>query len=277
MKNTLLKSLVVAGALAASVGAQADNIGGIIINPGFHIEVASIFENPVFAVGQTLAGFGEVSQINGTANFCAGGLGTCELTYRFGGYTVTTLTATTFSFTGGWINFYVGTGVNNDFNPYASASSAADIAAATNGTLWLTLAGHAINALGNTLAGSGTNIGSGNDAGSGSGLLDVDLTGLLNGNTAGAGAAANGNFNTNSVFAAFGGGNADFLLTSSFFALNQPHPTECSAGILTSCLTGSADLRGLAVPEPATLGLLGAGLLGAAVVGRARRGRKSKA
>lgn len=277
MKNTLLKSLVAAGALAASVGAQADNIGGIVITPGFHIEVASVFENPVFGVGQILSGYGEVSQVNGTGDFCAGGLGTCELTYRFGGFTVTSLTSTTFSFTGGWVNFYVGTGANNDFNPYLSPSSAADITAATNGTLWLTLAGHAIDALGNTLAGSGVNIGSGNDAGNGSGLLDVDVTGVKNGNTAGAGAVANPNFNTNSIFAAFGGGNADFLLTSSFFPLVQPHPTECQQGILTSCLTGSSDIRGLAVPEPATLGLLGAGLLGAAVVGRARRGRKSKA
>lgn len=277
MKNTLLKSLVAAGALAASVGAQAGNVGGILITPGFHIEVASVFENPVFAVGNTLSGYGEVSQVNGSANFCAGGLGTCELTYRFGGFTVSALTATTFAFSGGWVNFYVGTGVNNDFNPYASPSSAADITAATNGTLWLTLAGHAIDALGNTLAGSGVNIGTGFDSGNGSGLLDVDLTGAANGNAAGAGAVANTNFDTDAIFALFGAGNADFLLTSSFFPLVVPHPAECTAGVLTSCLTGSSDIRGVAVPEPATLGLLGAGLLGAAVVGRARRGRKSKA
>ena len=272
MNKSLFKSLLVAGAFAASANAQASlNLGGILVDPGFHIEVASLYENPVFAVGDILSGYGQVAQINGSANFCAGGLGACELTYRFGGYNVSAISSTSVSFTGGWVNFYVGTGATLDFNPYTSASSAADIAAATNGSLWLTLAGHPNSV--NTLVGNGANIGTGNDIGFGGGLLDVDLTGLLNGNIAGAGAVANPNFNTNSQ-PDLSGGFADIQLSSSFGTGVMPHPDECSAGILTSCLPGSATVKGEVIPEPASLALMGVGLLVGGLVSRRRKQAK---
>lgn len=269
MNKSFFKSLAVAGAFAAAANAQAAvEIGGIVFDPGFHIEVASLYENPVFAVGQTLGGYGEVTQINGSAGFCAGGLGTCELTYQFGGYVVSAISPTSITFTGGWVNFYVGTGANNDFNPFVSVSSAADLAAATNGALWLTLVGHDNG--GFTLQGGGANIGTNNAIGSGGGLLDVDFTGLANGNTVGAGALANGNFNSNTQSDLLGGF-ADIQFSSSFGTGVVPHPGECQVGILTSCLPGSATMRGLVIPEPASLALIGAGLLIGGMVSRRRK------
>ena len=43
---------------------------------------------------------------------CAG----CELTYQFGGYTVTSLSSSEIRFSGGWIKFFLGFGIDNDFN-----------------------------------------------------------------------------------------------------------------------------------------------------------------
>jgi hypothetical protein len=267
------KKVLVASAMGLVVGlasssASAVVIGGLTVPVGPHFEVASIYENVVTAVGQTLAGVGEITQINGVAisSLCSG----CELTYRFGGYTVSALSATQINFSGGYINFYLGYGAANDFNPFGSVSSAADLAAATNGTLFLSMAGHAVNAAGDTFIGTGTNIGLATAVGNGSGLADVDLTGLANGNTAGAGAIANSNFNTNSIAALFGG-LADFQIGSSFSSVFLPHPAECAAGTLTECLAGSADIRGLVIPEPGSIALIGISLLG---LGLARRGKK---
>ena len=247
--------------------AQTVNIGGLTVPTGATFAVASVYENVVTQVGQTLSGVGEVTQINGVSvsSLCAN----CELTYRFGGYRVTGLTATDISFSGGWINFYPGTGAQNDFNPFTSTGSAADIAAATNGSLFLTLAGHPIDAAGNTFAGTGRDIGTTSPVGFGAGLADVDMSGHANGNTAGGGALANALFNSNTVAAAFGGP-ADFQLGSSFSAILLPHPGECPAG--PECVAGSADIRGVAaVPEPQTYALLLAGLGAVGLVVRRRR------
>lgn len=256
-------------AMAGSASALTVNVGGLDLSTGPTFGVASIYENVITAAGQELAGFGEVTQINGVAlsELCAG----CELTYRFGGYEATSLTSTGVTFDGGWVNFYLGFGGDNDFNPFASPGSAADLAAATNGALFLTLAGHDIDAAGNTFSGIGRDIGTAAAVGFGAGLLDVDSTGSLNGNTAGAGGLANTFFDTNSIAATFGGA-ADFQLGASFSSFLLPHPDECPAG--AACLAGSIDIRGnvAAIPEPETYAQMLAGLGIVGFVARRRRG-----
>jgi hypothetical protein len=243
-----LHALAAAVLLSAASYASAAtvNIGGLNVSLGPVFAVASVYENFVDSVGDELAGVGEVTQINGVAigDLCAG----CELTYQFGGYTVTSLTATDISFTGGWVNFYLGFGADNDFNPFASANSGADLAAATNGTLFLNLMGHQIDAAGNTFNGTGTDLNSTAAVGFGAGLADVDLSGA---------GIANAFFNSNMIPATFGG-NADFQLGSSFGNAVVPHPDECPQGPM--CLAGSADFRAQVIPEPETYALMLAGL-----------------
>ena len=167
-----LHALAAAALSVAAGSSMAINVGGLELPDDSTFAVASIYENVVTDVGQTLSGVGEVTQINGVAvgTLCAG----CELTYRFGGYEVTSISATDITFADGWINFYLGSGADNDFNPFATGSSAADFSAATNGTLFLTLAGHAIDAAGSTFAGTGRDIGTQQPVGFGAGLADVD-------------------------------------------------------------------------------------------------------
>lgn len=259
MKRNLhvLASAVLLSTAGYSMAATV-NIGGLSVETGPIFSVTSIYENFVDSVGDELSGVGEVTQINGVnlSDLCAG----CELTYQFGGYMVTGISATDISFSGGWVNFYLGFGADNDFNPFASANSAADIAAAINGTPFLNLAGHAVDAAGNTFKGTGTNLNSTAAVGFGAGLADV---------TEGAG-IANAYFDSNSISATFGGP-ADFQIGSSFGNAVVPHANECPSGPL--CLAGSADFRAQVIPEPETYALMLAGL---GVMGFVARRRKQR-
>lgn len=278
MKSSLLSTAALGIALSLSAAsASAMNIGGIEVNPGFHVEFGSVYENLVNQVGQELTGYGEVLQINGANGFCTAG-SFCELTYQFGGFILDAIIPGSggpdaFIFSGGWINFYVGTDASLDFNPFSSNSMANDIAEATDGTLWLTLAGHSHTVVSNdqfngqtgTLFADVNQFGLNSLAGQGRGFLDVDLTGLANGNTAGPGALANNNLDTNNLLDSEGN-RTDMLLGSSFNTVNPPY-----AG--GPPVSGTAEIKGNAIPEPGTLTLLGLGLLGLGAFSR----RKVKA
>lgn len=249
MKKTLCALAAGAALLATSFTALAVNIGGLDVPVGATFAVGQVYENVVKNVGDTLAGYGKVESLDSTAigDLCAG----CELTYQFGGYVVTSISSTELKFTGGWVNFYLGFGAAKDFTTRNAGGSAGDIIEATNGTLFLSLMGHDIDALGNTFVGSGANIGTTFPTGFGTGLADVNTS------TAG---IANAYFDTNTVAAAFGSPQADFEIGSSFSGLNKLYKSECPGG--AACVRGSADFTGnvTAIPEPGSYALMLAGL-----------------
>lgn len=259
MKKTLLSMAAGAALLGTSFTALAVNIGGLNVPLGATFAVGQVYENIVTGVGDTLTGYGKVESLSSTAisDLCAG----CELTYQFGGYKVTSIGPTEVKFTGGWINFYLGFGANKDFSTANTGGSAGDLIEATNGTLFLSLMGHDIDALGNTFVGSGANIGTTFPTGFGTGLADVDTstTGI-----------ANAYFNTNTVPAAFGSALTDFEIGSSFSGLNPVYPGECPGG--AACVRGSADFTGnvTTIPEPGSYALMLAGLGVIAFVARRR-------
>ena len=248
MRKAVL-ALAASTVLGMSGLAQAVDIGGLEVPLGPTFSVGQVYENVVDSVGDTLTGYGKVDSINSMAvsSLCTD----CELTYQFGGYTVTSISATEIKFTGGWIKFYLGFGANNDFTTANAGGSAGDLVEATNGTLFLSLMGHDIDAAANTFAGTGLNINTTFPTGFGTGLADVDHA---------SGGIGNAFFDTNTIPAAFGGGNADFQLGSSFSGLNPVYPSECPGG--AACVRGSGDFTTTVgvIPEPESYALILAGL-----------------
>jgi hypothetical protein len=254
-----VKAIIIGGIDFGALGASPANT---------HIETTTIAASFVNAVGQTPTSYGIISTINGDSTYCADGTSNCSL------YFVTTGTVSSFA---GNVFYLTGTDVTVYYSGAAginllNQSSASDLAFITGLTPWVTLEG--TNGVDPTAAGlvSDTrleqNLTGATITASGGGLLSVDLAG-----PSVAGVAAFLNSNTIPTFT---GQFADISYTESGnnFVLN---PFDVANGSADSCLSGSpqvgdwciqgtADLRGRTVtqqvPEPATLGLLGAALAG---------------
>lgn len=256
MKNSLKIIAASLALFAGQVSAAPINVGGVVWDPDSFFDFTSgdqMVETIGNNVGDVVSGFGRITSLNGdlAATFCPG----CELTYVFGGFTITSTTGG-FTFSGGTLNVYV------DNSPNFSLLSRAS---AIDGSLWLSLAGHTSFSFDTGRLGTlhsdptPTLIGVEGDGG---GYFDVT------------GGMAAGNFDTNTRALSAGVDGrtiefADFSFTSSFQLLPNGSFTD---GGVTYGLFGTNDLQGDSIPEPGSMALIGAGLIG---LGALRR-RKAK-
>lgn len=237
----------IVGIIATGTASAAPiNVGGVVFDPDspmlFQMNSGNLRESQVTMPGDTLSGYGLLSAINGESEstYCPGG---CEITFAFS-YTVDSISGNTVSFNNGTAQFYVDNTPDFDVLDPTTADN--------DGSLWLDLIGHEIAAFGTTgeLVGMLTT-GSFGGILAGFGLGAFDVVGGL----------AQPYLDTDSLSDSLGG-TTDLTFSSSFQSTPNPpasHP-----------IFGSFDMQGdaVAVPESASLALLGLGLIGVGLASR---------
>jgi hypothetical protein len=250
--------------------AGAITIDGITIGPGALLETIDLFESErnggvISAVGDELIGIGIVNRILDAGNnvLWQNGDNGRELTLYFQGYFAESFSTTSIpnvigvdvvNFSGGVLTLYS----DNTPNFSAAGTLPQGIATATDGNVWLTLAGSPIG-------GFGANTGS---------PITLTSTGLRNGDVGAPFSFAN-NITGTGLLDVTGGPAAVYLDTNTFGCIagaGQPCPDDAdktftSSGQIPVSPGGSWAFRGTgevqdfaAIPEPTTLALLGLGL-----------------
>jgi len=281
-KKVALAAAIASAAIVPVASQAAVVIDGVAFNAGAQFIATTVWESVLVNVTDTLEGVGRINSIECTSS-CGGLIWSSKdndttLSYYFSGYSVAAWYDSTFAkhissdgdfasgfgaavaidFSGGNIKVYsdrFSTGTN--LNPSGSGNVATDIADATDGNLWLEYAGATTSQTDGfgvrtgTLFSTATGLNNVHTSGTGLGYLDV-LGGL---------AASNFDTDSYNVF----GTVTDAKLTSSFSTSNSG----------AWPLSGTADIKTAAIPEPASLALLGLGLLGVGATYRRKAGKKA--
>ncbi|MCQ8119357.1 PEP-CTERM sorting domain-containing protein [Methylomonas rosea] len=237
-KFNIVRSIAALGLVGAGFAANAASIDGVITP-----ETITEFDSGSFAQIVTknadgsgsFTAWGEVTGFNNISyDVFPGG----QLTYSVtSDYTTNQINIPGDTlFTGGVITFYL-----DNLTAYDPTNQAT----AEDGTVWMTILGRDLNAVGDTFLGTINVLG----GGGGTAFFDLLLAGL-----------GTDVFDTNTKLIPTTGEFADFSWGSSILAGNTT--TTTSGGVTTYYSTGSGDLGASAtIPEPGSLSLLGLGML----------------